>query len=324
MRARWVPVALLGCLLVSRASGAQPPDAPARFAVAVSEGYDGKVLLPIARYEAGRWLNTWPEPESDDTPVPALPDVPTAWLGRPVPAEWTLWFTGGGSTRLQIVGTERSGGCVVSPKLTVGDALAPREGSYDEVHPGLATTDGAPVEPVELVLAHRRRRTSAGADALRPKVELALAALCAAREQKTLSTALHDGQGPVTFTPRQLSALAPRIDWLYRAGDVVYLEASKYAPAPATERLTISGWLRVPAAGELVPLAVDAELERYYEAPVSGVSDVSGRVPLGVLRAGGREVWVMEAHYVEAADWLLYEIGPASAREILRTAGGGC
>lgn len=298
--------------------------APASFAVAVTEG---DTLLPIARYDAGRWLNTWPEPEEDSKEVPALADVPAAWLGGPVPAEWTLWFAVGGSTRVRIAGTERSGGCVVSPKLKVQDPPEPPAGSFDTIHAGLATTDGGAVAAVHQIVSPGAGGARSTDEALVRRLQPVVLSLFDAREAKAM-------EGPragnaTIVSVQQLKKVAATIDWLYRSAgadpSVLYVEASKRpTPAPG-ERLTVSAWLRLAANGDVVPLRVLAGL-RWEEDPPSedSITNVPDLVPLGIVSISDRDVWFMESHYSESADFVLFEVGRTVVRRVLLINGGGC
>jgi len=54
------------------------------------------------------------------------------------------------------------------------------------------------------------------------------------------------------------------------------------------------------------------------------LANVSDRIPLGVVRAGTRDVWVMEAPSGESNAFVLYDIGTTAARMLLRVDAGGC
>jgi catechol 2,3-dioxygenase-like lactoylglutathione lyase family enzyme len=300
---------------------------PASFAVAVTEG---DTLLPIARYGAGGWLNTWPEPEEDSKEVPALADVPVAWLGGPVPPEWNLVFAIGGSTPVQIAGTERTGGCVVSPKLKMRNPPVPPAGSFDEIHAGLATTNGGVVAAVRQIVSRAGSGTTSTDDALVKRLQPVVQSLFDAHEQKALERArTSDGSSTTAMSPALLAKATPTIDWMYRSlgadPSVLYVEASKRPmPAPG-ERLGVSAWLRLAANGDVVPLRVDAGIELDDAPPGDdSITNVPDQVPLGVINVGGRDVWFMEAHFSESADFLLYEVAPTVVRRILRVDGGGC
>jgi hypothetical protein len=326
MRRARPAIVVLGCLIAGRPAVAQSPAAPPAFVVAVDEG---GTLLPLARYGAGRWLNTWPEPEEDSKPVPALADVPRAWLGRPVPSEWTLWPTGGGPTRVTITGTARSGGCVVSPKLTLPEERFPPAGAFDQVHPGLATTEGGVVRAVEMVAGRSMQAPFPTAAAILDRVRPVVASLFATHERQAMATAQTFGSPDATLTAGQLPTLQPSVDWLYRVvspgAAVLYFEASKRSPPARLHRLTVSGWLRLDDA-EVTPLGIDAFVSLDDEPPPAGdsIANVSQRIPLGVVRAGTQDVWVMEAPSGETTGFILYDVGTTAARVLLRVDAGGC
>jgi hypothetical protein len=281
--------------------------------------YDGTTLLPVARYEGGRWLNTWPEPEDDSVPVPSLDQVPKQWLGRPVPTEWTLWFTTGGSAPLTVTGTERSGGCVVSPKLSIQHAPEEPRDLFDIVHPGVGTTDRVPVE------ALRRMRPS---DAQWRQLQARIEALFKANEGR----ALHDWSDYGDVRQRPYAADVTRVkitvDWLYRgvgtSSDTYYFEANKrMQDSGSVLRIGVSGWLRYDRARGLLSVGVTARPAWDEAGPKSEISNVSDRIPLGILRTGAKTIWIMEVPSGESGRFVLYEVGQ-EARELLVTDAGGC
>lgn len=318
-------IVVLGCLIAGRGAVAQSA-APPAFVVAVDEG---GTLLPVARYAAGRWLNTWPEPEEDSKPVPSLADVPRAWLGRAVPTAWTLWPTGGGATRVQIAGTERSGGCVVSPKLTLPEQRFPPEGAFDRVHPGLATTEGGVVRAIEMMTGRSMGTPLPGAGAIVTRIEPVVASLFATHEGQALADARTFGSPGATLTAGQLLPLQPKVEWLYRVvspgATVLYFEASKRVPPPSLHRLTVRGWLRIEAAA-VTPMGIEAYVSVDDDPPpaTDAIANVSERIPLGVVHVSGQDVWVMETPSGESNAFVLYDIGTTAARMLLRVDAGGC
>jgi hypothetical protein len=332
MRRARPAIVLLGCLIAGRPAVAQSPAtnpaAPPAFVLAVDEG---GTLLPIARVAGGRWLNTWPEPEEDTKPVPALAAVPRAWLDRPVPSEWTLWPTGGGPTRMTITGTARSGGCVVSPKLTLPERRFPPEGAYDQVHPGLATTEGGAVRAIEMMAGRSMRAPLPAAGAILDRARPVIASLFATHQKEALARApefaVAQASAPLDTL---LASSEPRLEWLYRVvspgATVVYFEASK-RPPPATSysRLTVIGWLRIDGAA-VTPIGIETYVG-FDESPPEAtdlIANVSDRIPLGVVRAGPQDVWVMETPSGESHAFVLYDVGSRAARRLLRVDAGGC
>jgi hypothetical protein len=284
--------------------------------------------LPVARYAAGRWLNTWPEPDEDSKPVPALADVPRAWLGRAVPSEWTLWAIGGGATRVNIAGTVRSGGCVVSPKLTLPERRYPPEGAFDQVHPGLATTEGGDVRAIEMVAGRSMKEPLPAAAAILERIQPVIVSLFATHERQAMARARTFGQHSEALGKAGLRTLPPKVEWLYRVESpgitVLYFEASK-RPRGSLQRLTVWGWLRIDGTA-VTPMGVEAYVGSDEEPlpATDSIANVSDRIPLGVVRGGTQDVWVMETPSGETNAFVLYDVGTTSARMLLRADAGGC
>jgi hypothetical protein len=60
------------------------------------------------------------------------------------------------------------------------------------------------------------------------------------------------------------------------------------------------------------------------DLPKDEISDVSGQIPLGVFRNGGRLIWVAEVPLGETATFVLYDVSLEGVREALVIDGGGC
>ena len=90
--------ALVG-LLNALAAQSAVQSRPAPFVLGVF--YEGGMILPVARFNGTRWLNTWPAAEDNEGDVSSLKDIPVRWLGKPVPVKWTVWFIGGEIARGQ-------------------------------------------------------------------------------------------------------------------------------------------------------------------------------------------------------------------------------
>jgi hypothetical protein len=92
-------LSLASALLVSGASMSTLRSAVPRqqadetsFVVGVTS-WNGSIEV-LGRFDGMRWVNTWPEVDEPSRPVPPLADMPTAWLGKPVPREWRVWMRG--------------------------------------------------------------------------------------------------------------------------------------------------------------------------------------------------------------------------------------
>jgi hypothetical protein len=249
-----------------------------------------------------------------------------------VPSAWTLWATGGGTTRVQIAGTARTGGCVVSPKLTLPERRFPPESAFDQVHPGLATTEGGVVLPIEMVAGRSMRTSLPTAAAILARIEPVVASLFGIHQGEALAKAARFGSPDAALRLQQLlSNPQPRIEWLYRVVSpgttVVYFEASK-RPRPASasrSRLTVRGWLRIDGAA-VTPIGIEAYVGFDHEPPpgTDSIANVSERIPLGVVPAGTQHVWVMETPSGESNAFVLYDIGTTAAQMLLHVEAGGC
>ena len=249
-------------------------------------------LLPIARLSADGWVDTWPGSEEEEVPVPALNDIPTAWLGRRVPTEWTVWFTAGGSTRVLINGTQRYGGCQSPPALTMTRPQAVPSGAFDDIHLGIATNTAQ--------IVHSLRALPPNSRPVRARAAIATAAKQVVGRDHGISSMYESGAGQNTvYYYETREAKLPGRDW------------------PSLVR----GWLRRNAQGTL--RGVGAEIHACgYDGPVARPH--SCLIPLGVLRQPDHELWVMERPQGETHAFELWKITPATAERILVADAGGC
>lgn len=281
--------------------------------LAVSEGTS---LLPIARHTGAGWINTWPEPADLDVPVPPLEGIPATWLGERVPRRWTLSFTTGGTTPLDIARSERSGGCIVSPRLVVAAPPTP-PAQFDMVHVGLAVA-GRPM-PVDAI------RPMTAEDADWPAVESAVRALVALHARRIID-AYADEALRARLTPGRVAAAAVTLDWAFAPARVarpvaIAFEASKHFAEPDQNvyRAIVAGWLVRQDDGAFVAHDVT---EHFSSDP--DAADLPQLVPLGIVRPEGRDVWVQEAHPGEVTTFRLLEVTRGGVRTVLTIDAGGC
>lgn len=253
--------------------------------------YSGDNLLPIARYTGARWLNTWPGADDDDVKVPALKNIPADWLGRRVPQQWTVWFTTGKTATVHIKGTQRYGGCVSPPALSVAEELAPPAGTFDEQHPGVAVDTAQPVEPIS--------RLSGGAewDAIRP---VAMAAA------------------------ERIGGRASELRWLYRAGasprsPTYFFETGEVKSDESGTSMVVHGWILRNPGGLLTAVGADLFGCGNEEKDV-----LSCLIPIGAVRIGGRTIWLLEYPLGETDTFELWDVGSTNPRRILTADAGGC
>ena len=137
--AAWATLVTLAMLPWASASSATAPQTPTSAPFAVAAVVRG-TLVPVARFTGLEWVNSWPEPDESKTPAPALDDIPTAWLGRPVSREWTVTTSDGRQTHVHVVGTTRADtGCTTQVQLTIDG---------DQALEGVAVDTGQLVAPV--------------------------------------------------------------------------------------------------------------------------------------------------------------------------------
>ena len=74
-----------------------------------------------------------------------------------------------------------------------------------------------------------------------------------------------------------------------------------------------------------VTLGVDAYVAHDEEVKEpDSLANVSTRIPLGVVRAGGRAFWFLEAPTGESGGFEVYDVAATSARRLLYVDAGGC
>ena len=319
-------IVLLGCLVAGQPAVGQAPATPRSFVVAVATSGWPR-MLPLARYDSGRWSNTWPAPDHDSpvpAALPALADTPTAWLGGPVPRDWTFWLAAGGTFRTQVVGLEMADDvCLESPHLTLREAVRVpmREADPNVYDRHLATTGGVPVGAIRVLASPLQ--PSATAAALLARIQPAVEKLFTEHEGPLLEGPSGHGLRRAGVTVPLLASIRPKIDWAYATAastSVLYFEASKRPPQATAGRLTVRGWLRLDR-GEVAPFGIEAHPENDDGGPRGFALD---QLPLGVVRAGGRNVWIVEVVFGETMSYVFYDVGPTAARKLLDVDAGGC
>ena len=96
---------ILALVLMSIVSIAPGQNNSGKFIVGVLQ--ESGAIIPFARYDGARWVNTWPapvDPSQNRTPpvVPALRE----WLGENAPASWRLWLPNGTTHAIRATGSE--------------------------------------------------------------------------------------------------------------------------------------------------------------------------------------------------------------------------
>ena len=89
-------------------------------------------------------------------------------------------------------------------------------------------------------------------------------------------------------------------------------------------RVAVFGWLVGDAAGALRALDVYGSVDRAFVAPPGDGGDGLQRIPLGIVRAGGDAMWVVEEPSGETSTFILERVDPSGVHRLLSVDGGGC
>ena len=300
--------------VVRPAQGAAAPTASA-FVVGLTR-WSGGIEI-VGRYTGERWVNTWPPPVEPGGPVPALAQIPAAWLAKSVPRDWHVWGRDGASFVMRVNGTRRgvgeSQGCTQPLVLTLDTPTGVPRDFFDDL---IAIDTPQPVERVEPVLRE-------GTEWLRLEPVIRSAVL--ARQAAMLSG------GEWTADVRARVASAPvRVESLIRASRAdlplfaYYFSATKRIEHDgSTLGFVVSGWILAVGSGPESPS--NARTSNVKARRFGGEED-SGRAlePLAIFRVGTRVFWLVSVPGYEWVTFVFVEVTPANVRDVLTTDGGGC
>lgn len=223
--------------------------------------------------------------------------VPRSGLGRLAPGEWTRWMPDGRPASIRLGVREPTGRCAVPGRMPVAGAQADRT---DGRPIGIASSGAIEVEPV-------RPAKDGSPEWMQVRAAAETIFLRREREHGVSSSAF--AQVPVTLDRAYGSGRRA-------GGRVYYFEASKRVfdagETPEEDpkgivRITVSGWLR-ESDGRLVAAGTKGEL---YWDPVDEESPVpqTALTPIGVLRDGAEQIWVMNGHTGVRESFILYTLG---------------
>jgi len=314
-RASILVLALMLAVVGSRpsvAAGQAPPAAPFMVAAAIPGETGAYALVPIARFTGSAWVNTWPRPEDGGTPIPSLANIPTSWLGKPVPTTWTLRVGLGVSTKVSVVGTTRSPVGCSSP---VALAVARLDGGPTNLSRapdvGVALDTDQVLEDVHTIQTGDQEWIR-----LRPAIDQAVRA-----NQDRLVGENSDSR-MVEVLP-QIDAAPVILEHLSRpASDtsplIYYFEAVRQAVGRngATWGVNLRGWIRQDAGGQ------------WSVFDLSGGTFVDDKRwsarPLGLFRLANGVFWVMEIGGYENLAFAIDEVSSAGSRRLVTAEAGGC
>jgi hypothetical protein len=312
-------VVILGVLVSAAAAAALPGQAQAPLIVAYMTS-DGE-LVPIARYDGMAWQNTWPAPIERDTPLPVrtVDEIPTAWLGQPVPLTWTAWSQ---STRKQqrvtVTGIDRDGSCFEA--ITLATSFKP-----DPPSEGLAFDRPTTVDAIiESGVSRPVEQSSPELKLLRREV--------AAHFRTAITKAAFPRPGSEQGEMAEVLALA-RADKLTDETVVVqavfrdprfpvyFIEAERQRgeiPADTGYELSYGGWfIRDPAAA-LTPISTS------IVAFPAGDDKLPRYTPIGILRLGVRSIWAMSEWGKESQTIVLFDVSAKAVRKLTSADVSGC
>ena len=274
---------------------------------------DGE-LVPVARYDGARWLNTWPAPIANDDPLPGrtINEIPLTWLGGCVPLNWTAWLEGTAKQhRIAVTGVDRDGSCFESITLSTNikpqppsDGLAfDRSTAVDR----MVTLEPDSPELVRLrdeLTPHFKTAVAAGFSR-EPSGGMGQAALARARLDPfepgtlTVESGLRDPRLPIFFIEvmRRFDGIASDIDY---------------------DALSLGGWFRRDASGTL----------RSVSTLLTAMSSAEGKLPrytpIGILRLGSASIWVMSEWGIESQSIVLFEVSATAVRTLTSAMVSGC
>jgi len=272
----------------------------------------GDALIPIARFTNGDWVNTWPAPEEATVAVPALADLPVAWLGGPAPRHWRLWQDGSSSI-VEVSGARRGerdkhAGCLSPAVLELRSALRP---PADDFWP-VAVDTGEPIaRPIPM---------ESGDDGW-AEIQAAVLQRFADAEAKT-----NGGSGNKSVDDKlaeahlDLTQQSMTIEHVFRDplsssdSPVIFFAATKKAPDRDLGR-RVSGWLRRDASG-WTALTLSDDVITPESNPVSS--------PIAMIQHAGREFVLMSENAVESGGFAIFEITSSAVRRLVSAGNGGC
>lgn len=283
--------------------------------IAVVSMRDGRYALqPIARFTGLAWVNTWPALE-EGAPVPTVGQVPEAWLGGQVPAEWHFWPREGPKRLARIAAVERRESICPGPaELIFEQGGAPARA-------GAAGFGGAGVAATRNVIVDQLTDVPLGSAEAARLFDAIRRAFRAGERETVAAFRWFDN----LLTPAMLSdgRLQPiTVELLMRpAGAAMartyFFDAMRRVQEDQVHGIARSGWIRADGSGNPV---VFGETGRVMWEMQTGVN----RTPLAVLRVSDLDLWILRESFYEGVGYSLVEVGPLEVVERATANGGGC
>ncbi len=325
---------LLGLLVSSASPGAGRAGAPGQtrgarklkpITVAVIRP-DG-VLIPFAQFKDGVWSNPWPKgPDEPAEESRSLPDAPEDWFA-PGGVHAPVWHYrsqtsgGGGSVLHASAAVKIDNHCQTNWGLATDYSRAESE---KDVHGSVGVAldaerevgapqklDGAGDEWAALA-AHISREfepAEAKAEAALP-AEHARFVFLPTREERAKTA-------PAVANILCFDLAGGRRLCSFEA-ERKYVKPPSAHDSPCESVSFFGGWLL--QTGEGKPLII----EQNFALSDCERKGVGGMSPLGSLRIGAREFFVVEEHGYEDESYVIYELKGTKLRRLLLTHGGAC
>jgi hypothetical protein len=278
----------------------------------VVAAYSDGGLVPFARFTGTRWVNTWPTPDESDVRVPPLAEVPTTWLGKPVPRQWTFWPASGNRRSVTVVGTRRGdgtgGGCTQPAVLTMDQTLG-------------SESQGLAIATDQLIEAVRRVQPSTPEwRHLEPVID---AAVRTNERRLVASKPFNRAWQQEALAEVDVFQAPLTIETVYRpvadASPVLYyFEAVRSANRRNGSSLTmkVSGWVRPEANGGLAAFALFGNV--FDDEATWTVT------PLAIVRIAERVFWITGVGGYESYSFVIRDVSPTAIRDVLTSDNGGC
>ncbi|HUF24747.1 MAG TPA: hypothetical protein VMN81_11500 [Vicinamibacterales bacterium] len=304
--------------LLLAASSAGPTAQSSELALGLIRA-DG-ILVPFAVFDGTSWLEAWPEPGEPVAPDHMLAAVPSFWRKRQqqVPQAWHVAAERGAMVEVNVLS-----------HVVFDEHCGHQVGLLTDLHPRRADAHDKRLAADRAVPMILPLDLSASADRAGWQD---LAQLLEAESAHHENTAIADWERDSGRT----SQLEPaprrqplRIRTLYAHRDtdsrIVYYEVERQYAKPISDSpgaepsvLFVSGWIyqatgSAPSTLNTVALITDPD----FKGPVT-------MKPLGIVRAGGSALWVVQVHGYESEAVMLLRIDSKGAHRVFSAFIGGC